>query len=136
MGNYPLSGELLEAMPREDAEKIEKALSLLGETAASNGYTSVSSLEELGLTSEQMQQFQYLDEKRRDANERYYRADRDDGTQVKVVARPILTGRYEAEFFSPAHYQGHRSNHDFSIHEMDGTFKFSLTGQARKENAE
>lgn len=122
-GKYPLSPEESEARNREYQEKIDAALKLLDEAALALGYNQVPTLEDLGLTPEEIKQFHFISQTERRPTERYYMADRKDGGKAKTVTYPVTENTYTAEFFSPSHHGG---NNDFSLYEMKGNFKLHL----------
>ncbi len=108
---------------------LEKTLQILAELADKFGYVSVATMEELGLTPEQMKQLTW-NQRNPDIqrpHRRFYKAKRQDGEEVKLIAQPMNDGNViAADIFSPAFYSGHGGNHDFNYTEMEWNMRQAI----------
>src|SRR3989338_8605197 len=130
---FVLPPEEIENIDAQNAAKHEQAKRDLEAMAAELGYESVSDLHALGLSQKQAQQLTWA----RTQNEHtiYFQATRQDGDAVKTVIRP-QRGDFATDIFSPAYYQGHGGNHDFSSHEMKNNLKYALEGERYRSEKE
>lgn len=119
--------EATEANAQELLQKLE-------EITEKAGYAQISTLEELGLSPEEIKQVRWIKIDQSNAakdNVRFYSADRDDKTNDKTNAKAIVkpnptqSNTYQADIFSPAFYQGHGGNHDFSPSELEENLRIA-----------
>ena len=109
-----------------DLVKVREAGDKLDDLARSMGFVSIATIEDLNLTQEQIRQireFNYRSLLEREPYTKYFSMKREDGEEVKIIARPRADGCYYADFFSLG---DHGSNHDFSLSEMKGNMKIHL----------
>jgi len=107
---------------------IQESLKFLDELAETNGYSAVSSVEELGLTKEQLKQIHYG--AKSTPYRRFYKATRDDGKEIVLIITPSGGGdTFSADIFSPAFHEGHGMNHDFNRGELEGNLDLAMKGR-------
>lgn len=121
-----LTPEQIAKIDAERARRFEQASLDLEEMREKLGYESVADMKVLGLSEKEIRQLTWCRNQKPDT--RYFRATRTDGRPVKAVITP-QPGDYAADIFSPANYQGHGGNHDFSKSEMEGSLKHALEGE-------
>ncbi len=59
----------------------------------------------------------------------FMKAEREGGTFAYAVIAVDTMVKYRADLFSPAYYEGHGSNHDFSANELLGSLYVAITGK-------
>ena len=60
----------------------------------------------------------------------YMKAGREDGSAVYAVIGAGAVVKYRADFFSPAYFDGHGSNHDYNASELLGNLYTAVTQPA------
>ena len=99
------------------------------EEMARVGYASVASLEELGLTPEQIQQLRHVNLKEPCMG--YFQTGRPDGTRAQAVTQAQPNRYVAANVFSPGLVGGRAANNDFQWEELERILREAKDNPAR-----
>lgn len=95
-------------------EKVKELLEQLG-------YSSVETLEGLGLSQDQLKEIRFVNLEADGVS--FFKTSRADGAEVKAITRTYPTRYIAADIFSLAYYKGHGGNDDFNWDELKGSLE-------------
>ena len=119
-----------ESVPKNGDALVEANNEKVRELIEQLGYLPIETLEELGLSAEQIKQIRYAHPQEEGIS--FFKSSRADGTEAKAITRALPDRYIAADIFSPAFRGGHGANHDFNWIELKETLETAKDGKAQQ----